>query len=284
MANPDREARLEALRERVREQLEPEQELTVEEVEVQHASVPHSKPKSLKELSEWSKELDEDVVDGLRQFASVLIFLGSALGILSGLLLLQGNPVDLLSTDLLSSERTVDLRMQALEAESGSSLEGLLVEWVDLDSEAVLLTATTDAYGWFLLEDVVTEAHLLRISGEGYITMEIELVPKAAGMPPVTMTPGSGVERSVLGGGDDLWTLDDAVRLSTAIGALTIASGAIGLLAGIEVRRATHYRRTQYLSGLALFSRGLIVFGPALILLGMIVTSFARDQFEDAAE
>lgn len=284
MANPDREARLEALRERVREQLEPEQELTVEEVEVQHASVPHSKPKSLKELSEWSKELDEDVVDGLRQFASVLIFLGSALGILSGLLLLQGNPVDLLSTDLLSSERTVDLRMQALEAESGSSLEGLLVEWVDMDSEAVLLTATTDAYGWFLLEDVVTEAHLLRISGEGYITMEIELVPKAAGMPPVTMTPGSGVERSVLDGGDDLWTLDDAVRLSTAIGALTIASGAIGLLAGIEVRRATHYRRTQYLSGLALFSRGLIVFGPALILLGMIVTSFARDQFEDAAE
>ena len=192
MANPDREARLEALRERVREQLEPEQELTVEEVEVQHASVPHSKPKSLKELSEWSKELDEDVVDGLRQFASVLIFLGSALGILSGLLLLQGNPVDLLSTDLLSSERTVDLRMQALEAESGSSLEGLLVEWVDLDSEAVLLTATTDAYGWFLLEDVVTEAHLLRISGEGYITMEIELVPKAAGMPPVTMTPEIG--------------------------------------------------------------------------------------------
>ena len=149
---------------------------------------------------------------------------------------------------------------------------------------SVLLTATTDAYGWFLLEDVVTEAHLLRISGEGYITMEIELVPKAAGMPPVTMTPGSGVERSVLDGGDDLWTLDDAVRLSTAIGALTIASGAIGLLAGIEVRRATHYRRTQYLSGLALFSRGLIVFGPALILLGMIVTSFARDQFEDAAE
>jgi hypothetical protein len=47
------------------------------------------------------------------------------------------------------------------------------------------------------------------------------------------------------------------------------------------VRRAKHYRRTQYLAGFALFSRGLIIFGPLMILVGMIMLSISKDQFDD---
>jgi hypothetical protein len=284
MTDLHREAKLAALRERVRDQLDGEDELVVTSSDVEAAALPQPNSNRLKDLTQWQGGLDDGTVAGLRQFASVVIFLGSALGILSGLLLLQGNPVDLLSTDLLLSERTVDLRMQVLEAESGAALEGLRVEWVDLDSGTVLRSTTTDAYGWFNLEGVLTEARLLRISAEGYRTSELELVPQSAGMPPVTLTPGEGVDRTVLSTGEGQWTLDDAVRLSTTIGVLTIISGAVGLMAGLEVRRGGRYRRTQYLAGLALFSRGLIVFGPALILLGMITTSFAKDQFADVRE
>ena len=39
-------------------------------------------------------------------------------------------------------------------------------------------------------------------------------------------------------------------------------------------------RRTQYLAGIGLFSRGLILFGPALILLGD-PSSFSKQQFRD---
>jgi len=35
---------------------------------------------------------------------------------------------------------------------------------------------------------------------------------------------------------------------------------------------------------LALFSRGLIIVGPALILFGMVINVFARDDFEDRRE
>ncbi len=284
MADLHREAKLAALRERVRDQLDSEDEMVISASDVEAAVVPQPSNKRFMDLAQWDGALDDGTVAGLRRFASVAIFLGSALGILSGLLLLQGNPVDLLSTDLLSSERTVDLRMQVLEAESGEALEDLTIEWVDLESGTVLRSTTTDAYGWFNLEAVLTEARLLRVSGDGYTTAELELVPQSAGMPPITLTPGDGVERIALHGGEDRWTLDDAVRLSTTIGVLTILSGAVGLMAGVEVRRAGRYRRTQYLAGLALFSRGLIVFGPALILTGMIATSFAKNQFADVQE
>ncbi len=152
MTDLHREAKLAALRERVRDQLDGEDELVVTSSDVEAAALPQPNSNRLKDLTQWQGGLDDGTVAGLRQFASVVIFLGSALGILSGLLLLQGNPVDLLSTDLLLSERTVDLRMQVLEAESGAALEGLRVEWVDLDSGTVLRSTTTDAYGWFNLE------------------------------------------------------------------------------------------------------------------------------------
>ena len=278
----DREARLSALRSRVRSTLDAEEadELVIASVE-DVSNLSDVERLSVASMS-WGQGLEDE--DGRRiiLLAAVLIFVGSALGILSGLLLLQGNPVDLLAAELLETNPTVDLRMQALEAESGEALEGLTVEWLDLETETVLQSTQTGTSGWFVFEGVVTEPRLLRVSGEGYITSEIEMAAQAAGSPPVTMTRGSGTERivSTLGTEDD-WSLDDATKLSTAIGIATILTGAVGILAGLEVRRGKKYRRTQYLAGIGLFSRGLIVFGPGLILAGMILLSFAKGQFRD---
>jgi hypothetical protein len=278
----DREARLSALRSRVRSTLDAEQEedLVVESVPGM-TSLSDVERLSVQSLT-WADGLEEDDSERIRMVAAVLIFVGSVLGILSGLLLLQGNPVDLLAAELLETNPTVDLRMQALEAESGNALEGLTVEWLDLETETVLQTTMTGSSGWFLFEGVTTEPRLLRVTGDGYVTSEIEMQAQAAGSPPVTMTPGSGTERiEMTQGSDEDWSLDDATKLSTAIGIATILTGAVGLLAGLEVRRAGKYRRTQYLAGIGLFSRGLILFGPALILLGMILLTFTREQFRD---
>lgn len=278
----DREARLSALRSRVRSTLDAEEadELVIDSVE-DMSNLSDVERLSVASMS-WGEGLEDEDGRRLRLLASVLIIVGSALGILSGLLLLQGNPVDLLAAELLETTPTVDLRMQALEAESGEALEGLTIEWLDLETETVLQTTTTGTSGWFMFEGVVTEPRLLRASGDGYVTSEIEMVAQAAGSPPVTMTPGSGTERIVLVVGDaDDWTLDDATKLSTAIGIATILTGGVGILAGLEVRRAKKYRRTQYLAGIGLFSRGLILFGPALILLGMVLLTLAKGQFRD---
>ena len=278
----DREARLSALRSRVRSTLDAEQEedLVVESIPGM-TSLSDVERLSVQSLT-WADGLEEDDSERIRMVAAVLIFVGSVLGILSGLLLLQGNPVDLLAAELLETNPTVDLRMQALEAESGNALEGLTVEWLDLETETVLQTTMTGSSGWFLFEGVTTEPRLLRVTGDGYVTSEIEMQAQAAGSPPVTMTPGSGTERiEMTQGSDEDWSLDDATKLSTAIGIATILTGAVGLLAGLEVRRAGKYRRTQSLAGIGLFSRGLILFGPALILLGMILLTFTREQFRD---
>ncbi|MGB0616636.1 MAG: carboxypeptidase-like regulatory domain-containing protein [Candidatus Poseidoniaceae archaeon] len=282
MDDMDREARLSALRSRVRSSLDAEQEddLVIESIpEITNLS--DVERLSVESLT-WADGLEREDSERIRMVAAVLIFVGSVLGILSGLLLLQGNPVDLLTAELLETTPTVDLRMQVLEAESGNALEGLTVEWLDMETETVLQTTMTGSSGWFVFEGVVTEPRLLRVVGDGYVTSEIEMQAQAAGSPPVTMTPGSGTERLVMTqGSDDDWSLDDATKLSTAIGIATILTGAVGLLAGLEVRRGGKYRRTQYLAGIGLFSRGLIIFGPALILLGMILLTFTREQFRD---
>ena len=278
----DREARLSALRSRVRSALDTEQEddLVIDSIpEITNLS--DVERLSVESLT-WADGLEREDSERIRMVAAILIFVGSVLGILSGLLLLQGNPVDLLTAELLETTPTVDLRMQVLEAESGDALEGLTVEWLDIETETVLQTTLTGSSGWFVFEGVVTEARLLRVVGDGYVTSEIEMQAQAAGSPPVTMTPGSGTERMVMTqGSDEDWSLDDATKLSKAIGIATILTGAVGLLAGLEVRRGGKYRRTQYLAGIGLFSRGLIIFGPALILLGMILLTFTREQFRD---
>ena len=217
----------------------------------------------------------------LRSLASLLIISGSILGIISGALLLAGNPADLLNTSLFDESSVVDYAGNVWEADSGDSVEGAYVELLNVDTKVEIQSTTTDENGFFRFDNVSTQEQILRITKDGYTTVERYVTPDEAGESVITLTPGTGV--SVEGERIDNsgWTKENAVFLSSAIGMLTLLFGLIGVQASIEASRGKKYRRTQYLAGLALFSRGLIIFGPSLILLGMIILIFTKGQFED---
>mgnify|MGYP003325416621 FL=1 len=80
------------------------------------------------------------------------------------------------------------------------------------------------------------------------------------------------------------WSMENAVALATVEGLFTIGCALIGVHASFEIKRKKRYRRTQAFCWVGLFSRGLIIFGPALILLSMILLMLNKDEFEDQKE
>lgn len=281
----DREQRMKALRERVQAKKaagalphEPE-ELVVSSDEVELTEIA-AEPT---ERDEWFEMLDRDA-DRWRNLAATLIFIGSILGIVSGALILQGNPSELLNTSLFAEQESVDISGTALEDIDGSGVANVSVELLDATSRALLQSTTTDGFGHYAMENVRQEVHIIVFSKEGYETVERTFLPDNVGLDPVTMKPGEGVRKENDEQTTSGWTLDNAVGLSSAIGLLTILTALAGIQAAVEIRRGKHYRRSQYFAGVALFSRGLIIIGPALILFGMVVNVFARDDFEDRRE
>lgn len=279
----DREERMEALRARVRAKKEavlngePEEELVVSTADLTVQSAADEA------ADEWYAMIDRDA-DRWRNLAAALIFIGSLLGMMSGALILQGNPTELLNTSFFAESDAVDISGTALEDVDGSGVENVSVELLDATSRALLQSTSTDAFGYFSMSNVQQELHIIVFSKEGYTTVERTFVPDNVGLDPVTMKPGNGTreendEQSISG-----WTLDNAVGLSTAIGLLTIMTALLGVQAAVEIRRGKRYRRSQYLAAGALFSRGLIIVGPTLILFGMIVNLFAKHDFEDERE
>jgi len=282
----DREQRMLALRERVKakktanlagqvtvEAQEHEEELVVSQtlVETERAN------------DEWMEMLDRDA-DRWRNLAATLILLGSILGIISGALILQGNPSELLNTSLFAEQESVDISGTALEDVDGSGVEGVTVQLLEEGSRILLQEAVTDQFGHYTMDNVKQDVHLIVFSKTGYETVERTFLPDNVGLDPVTMKPGEGTRYENNEQRVDGWTLDNAVALSSAIGLITVIAALFGIQSAVEIRRGKHYRRSQYLAGLALFSRGLIIVGPALILFGMVINVFARDDFEDRRE
>jgi len=231
----------------------------------------------------WLEMLDRDA-DRWRNLAAALILIGSILGAISGLLILQGNPSELLNTSLFAEREAVDISGSALEDVEGHGVELVTVELLEGETRALLQTTTTDRFGHFTLKNLSQETHIIVFSKEGYETVERTFIPDGVGLDPVTMKQGEGIRYEQDEDADSGWTLDNAVGLSTAIGLVTLIAAGMGVQASIESRRGRHYRRSQYLAGFALFSRGLIVIGPAFILFGMILNVFAREDFEDQRE
>ena len=219
-----------------------------------------------------------------RTIAASLILLGSLLGMMSGALILQGNPSDIISSSFFASTDSVDVIGTAIQAEEGTEVENVTVELIEIETNTVLRTVKTDANGLFVIDNVISKLHILKLSKEGYDTMELKIIPEKAGVGPITMSYGDDTitrdHHTVTTG----WDLETAVGLSTTIGILTVITGIAGVQAAVEVRRGKYYRRTQYLAGISLFSRGLIIFGPALILAGMITMVFIKEQFDDYQE
>lgn len=265
--------RRDALRARVRKKLDGEDEIPEEEeLVVQEQEIIMSTTQNEELLFLEDK-------NGLLTLASSLIFIGSVLGIITGLLLLQGNPTDLLG-NTLEVDDVVDVRGIVLESESGDSIEGVTIELLDLDSKTVLQTANTNSYGYYEFENVVPEPRILRVTLEGYKTVERTISATNVNQDAFTLTTGEGIVVEDETTSSSGWTLENAVALSTGIALVTIVAGVVGLYSAVGARKQQHYRRTQYFAGIALLSRGFIVFGPFLILCGMGLMVLAKDEFE----
>ena len=265
--------RRDALRARVRKKLDGEDEIPEEEeLVVQEQEIIMSTTQNEELLFLEDK-------NGLLTLASSLIFIGSVLGIITGLLLLQGNPTDLLG-NTLEVDDVVDVRGIVLESESGDSIEGVTIELLDLDSKTVLQTANTNSYGYYEFKNVVPEPRILRVTLEGYKTVERTISATNVNQDAFTLTTGEGIVVEDETTSSSGWTLENAVALSTGIALVTIVAGVVGLYSAVGARKQQHYRRTQYFAGIALLSRGFIVFGPFLILCGMGLMVLAKDEFE----
>jgi hypothetical protein len=279
MSEKSFDERREALKARVKKQLEDsttqtsEPELVVSETELVVEDIGF----------DGILELEYDDKARIRKIASVLILVGSLLGIFSGGIILQGNPSELLNSSLFEQTQSVDITGQTLDIE-GESLYNVRIELVDYDSSETLQTTYTNDNGYFQLKDVKAETMLLRVSLEGYNTIERTFDAVDGIMQPFTMKNGSEVTKEFRQSEDSGWSLEAAVGLSTFIGVMTIITGIVGIQASVETRRAKRYRRTQYLAGISLFSRGLILFGPILILAGMGLLALSKEQFEDTKE
>ena len=279
MSEKSFDERREALKARVKKQLEDsttqtsEPELVVSETELVVEDIGF----------DGILELEYDDKARIRKIASVLILVGSLLGIFRGGIILQGNPSELLNSSLFEQTQSVDITGQTLDIE-GESLYNVRIELVDYDSSETLQTTYTNDNGYFQLKDVKAETMLLRVSLEGYNTIERTFDAVDGIMQPFTMKNGSEVTKEFRQSEDSGWSLEAAVGLSTFIGVMTIITGIVGIQASVETRRAKRYRRTQYLAGISLFSRGLILFGPILILAGMGLLALSKEQFEDTKE
>lgn len=265
--------RRDALRARVRKKLdesdEPseEDELVVQEQEI------------IMSATQNEELLVIEDKNGLLALASSLIFIGSVLGIITGLLLLQGNPTDLLG-NTLEVDDVIDVRGIVLESESGESMDGVTIELLEIESKTILQTAITNSYGYYEFENVAPEPHTIRVTLDGYKIVERTISATNVNQDAFTLTIGEGVIQEDETTERSGWTLENAVALSTGIALVTVLAGVFGLYSAVGARTQKRYRRTQYFAGVALLSRGFIVFGPFLILCGMGLMVLAKDEFD----
>ena len=216
-----------------------------------------------------------------RTTAAVLIVVGSLLGVLTGFMLLANNPEDLLSSSLFDASDSVDISGYALHNDTGRGVEGVELVLLDAATGAQMNNTITDENGFYRFSQISVKRLKMTVAKEGFVTIERTFTPNQAGEDPLTMHVGSGLleefeeeEESILAG---------AVTVSILVAVFTILTAFVGIFAAHEARRGKRYRRTQYLAGLAICSRGFIIFGPILILMGMILLMMSKGQFADYA-
>ena len=274
------EQRRQELRERVQNELNSEhsKEITDDEIEIQNLNQQEIEVKPM-------IDLDYDEKSKIRMIAAIIVLVGSILGIISGGILLQGNPDQLLNSSLFNEAETVDITGQVLNSE-GVTIDNVSIELFEENSNIVIQTISTNKNGYFQLNNVKPDIMELKVAKSGYITIERTFNAEDGLMNPFTMEEGNSsiISKESTVKEEGGWSLEAAVALSTFLGVMTIVTGFVGVQASVEIRRAKKYRRTQYLAGISLFSRGLIWIGPILILAGMALNSLTRTQYEDYAE
>tara|TARA_B100000579_G_scaffold415746_1_gene410649 strand:+ start:739 stop:1596 length:858 start_codon:yes stop_codon:yes gene_type:complete len=221
----------------------------------------------------------------VRKIAIMLIMAGSLLGLLFGVLLISADPSDLLSnpTGIAEGEAVVaGLLVNEIteEGDGGEYLEGIEVKLLD-EQENLITRTFTDQNGRFIFDEQTRQTRIVEVRTDGNITEQRILIPGEVTQITITMRAGSGTNKVDLRMDS---TLQDSIDVGTAVAVFTVLTAAIGFGAAMEALRGHSYRRTQWLSGIALFSRGGVFIGPGLILAGMALNRIARRQFEDWTE
>jgi hypothetical protein len=239
----------------------------------------------LKDEPEYLEFEDEFISDGdrRRKIAAALVMIGALMGILSGTLILQGNPSGLLDSSIFKSNDAFNLHGSVLDA-GGDPVEGVNIELFDPDSSSAIQSNLSDENGRYVLNEVVVKEYELHVSKEGYETVILIFKPEPIGISPITLLEGDGERIKEERSGTEGWSLENAVMLATVEGLFTIGCALVGVHASFEIKRKKRYRRTQAFCWVGLFSRGLIIFGPALILLSMILLMLNKEEFEDQQE
>ena len=213
-----------------------------------------------------------------------MIVAGSLLGLWFGFLLFAADPHDVLENPLFIDDNTATVNGQILTANDdvnltgGDPVEGIQVLLLNIDDEPTSHSAYTNRDGRFSMKDVPHNSYILKVSHPGNKTLRTTFNPGDQADISLTLTPGEGTIEEDLRRDSHL---DSAVLLASVVASLTVISALFGFVGATEARRGKHYRRTQYLCGLALFSRGGIFIGPMLILAGMGMLSATKRHFED---
>jgi len=200
-------------------------------------------------------------------------------------LLISADPSDLLSnpTGIAEGEAVVaGLLVNEIteEGDGGEYLEGIEVKLLD-EQENLITRTFTDQNGRFIFDEQTRQTRIVEVRTDGNITEQRILIPGEVTQITITMRAGSGTNKVDLRMDS---TLQDSIDVGTAVAVFTVLTAAIGFGAAMEALRGHSYRRTQWLSGIALFSRGGVFIGPGLILAGMALNRIARRQFEDWTE
>ena len=269
-----------ALRQRVQNQLENNEQNILDE---QSDLLPFEDEQEI--VVKPMIDLDYDDRERLRMIVAILVLVGSILGVVSGGILLQGNPDELLNSTIFNEAETVDLTGQILTVD-GVTLENATIELYEEKSVVVIQSTSSDQNGYFQFYNVKPEIMEIRVVISGYQSVERTLRAENGLIAPFTMVEGnsSSIIQENTVGSEGGWSLEAAVALSTFLGIVTIITGFVGIQASVEIRRGKKYRRTQYLAGISLFSRGLIWIGPILILAGIALNSMVKDQYDDYIE
>jgi hypothetical protein len=230
----------------------------------------------------------EDALEWSGNVAFGLIVVGSLMGLWFGALLFAADPQDVLDNPLFIDQNTATVNGQILAAvdeanlTGGDPVEGIQVILLNVEDQPTSHSAYTNRDGRFSMLDVPQDkSFILKVAHSGNKTLRITFNPGDQADLSLTLIPGDGVLEEDLRRDSHL---ESAVLLASVVASLTVISALFGLAGAAEVRRGKHYRRTQYLCGLALFSRGGIFIGPMLILAGMGMLSATKRHFEDFEE
>ncbi len=289
----ERERKLASLRGRVRSQLKSQENRSDEKktgllqkasnkISEQSSEDPIEEPLTIS-LSRIEREFQRFATSNkenekLRKVAAFCILAGAILGLVSGLMQLTGNPAELVeNSQFFAIDEEVEISGIVL-FEDGSEFEGVSIEIVDFSSGKSYGIEVSGDDGLFRFSDIPQRPMVMEFYNEGYEIIKITFIPDQATLHYITMIEGDDVrEIGVIAESE----LNNVVTVGTIVGIFTILFAFLGIHAYFEIKRAKHYRRTMYFAGISMFSRGLIIVGPTLTLIGMGFLTLSKFQFED---